>query len=124
MRFFESTSLPELNDIDLLFVMGGPMSVNDEAVLLRLVQEKEFVRGAIRARKAVLGVCLGAQLIASARSRISESTQGDWLVSGAWRAVARQFAFPLPIFSRGLSLARRDLRSTLRSSSLGEMLWL
>lgn len=65
-RFFVSTELPDLNDIDLLVVMGGPMSVNDEAKLPWLVPEKRFIREAIKAGKPVLGICLGAQLIAGA----------------------------------------------------------
>ena len=32
-RFFEAPSLPALDDIDFVVVMGGPMSVNDEAQL-------------------------------------------------------------------------------------------
>ncbi|MBU4262655.1 MAG: gamma-glutamyl-gamma-aminobutyrate hydrolase family protein [Proteobacteria bacterium] len=65
-RFFESAMFPDLNEIDLLVVMGGPMSVNDEAELPWLVQEKRFIRQAIEAGKPVLGICLGAQLIAGA----------------------------------------------------------
>ncbi|RJQ81293.1 MAG: amidotransferase [Desulfobacteraceae bacterium] len=65
-RFFESAVLPDLNEIDLLVVMGGPMSVNDEAELPWLVQEKRFIHQAIEAGRPVLGICLGAQLIASA----------------------------------------------------------
>jgi GMP synthase-like glutamine amidotransferase len=65
-RFFESAELPALDGIDLLIVMGGPMSVNDEAQHPWLAAEKRFVRDAIAAGKAVLGVCLGAQMIASA----------------------------------------------------------
>ena len=65
-RFHESATLPELDHVDLLIVMGGPMSVNDEAEFPWLVQEKRFVRDAIHAGKSVLGVCLGAQLIAAA----------------------------------------------------------
>lgn len=64
--FFESDDLPDINEIDLLVVMGGPMSVNDETQFPWLVKEKEFVRRAIEQGKPVLGVCLGAQLIASA----------------------------------------------------------
>lgn len=64
--FFESDELPDVDGIDLLVVMGGPMSVNDEHRLPWLVKEKEFVRLAIEQGKPVLGVCLGAQLIASA----------------------------------------------------------
>lgn len=65
-RFFESMSLPEVNEVDLLVVMGGPMSVNDEGEFPWLAPEKQFIRDAIQSGKTVLGVCLGAQLIASA----------------------------------------------------------
>lgn len=65
-RFFESAALPEVDGLDLLIIMGGPMSANDEAALPWLVAEKQFIRQAVAAGVAVLGVCLGAQLIASA----------------------------------------------------------
>ena len=65
-RFFESARLPELDGVDFLIAMGGPMSVNDDDELPWLVQEKHFIRRAVEAGKPVLGVCLGAQLIASA----------------------------------------------------------
>jgi len=65
-RFFESAELPEPREIDLLVVMGGPMSVNDEADYLWLAAEKKFIAEAIRAEVPVLGICLGAQLIAAA----------------------------------------------------------
>jgi len=75
---FESARLPHPDEVDLLVVMGGPMSVNDEAEFPWLAQEKRFVRNCIEAGKPVLGVCLGAQLIASAmgarvqRNRVKE----------------------------------------------------
>ncbi len=65
-RFFDAGTLPAVKDIDFLVAMGGPMSVNDETEHPWLVDEKEFVRNAIHAGKPVLGICLGAQLIASA----------------------------------------------------------
>ncbi|MCB1204441.1 MAG: type 1 glutamine amidotransferase [Verrucomicrobiae bacterium] len=65
-RFYESADLPSLEGIDLVIAMGGPMSVNDEASLPWLVAEKAFLRAAIDRGIAVLGICLGAQLIASA----------------------------------------------------------
>lgn len=65
-RFHESPSLPDLGDLDLLIVMGGPMSVNEESLYPWLKDEKNFIAEAIQRGKAVLGVCLGAQLIASA----------------------------------------------------------
>jgi GMP synthase-like glutamine amidotransferase len=42
------------------------MSVNDEDRFPWLAAEKRFIGAAVRAGKPVLGVCLGAQLIASA----------------------------------------------------------
>ncbi len=63
---YRGDPLPELEDFDLLVAMGGPMSVNDETKLSWLVPEKRLVRAAVHAGKSVLGVCLGAQMIASA----------------------------------------------------------
>jgi GMP synthase-like glutamine amidotransferase len=65
-RFFENARLPSLRGLDLIIVMGGPMSVNDEAELPWLRAEKQFIREAVQTGLPVLGVCLGAQLIASA----------------------------------------------------------
>jgi GMP synthase-like glutamine amidotransferase len=65
-RFFESAELPDRQGFDLLVVMGGPMSVNDEGEFSWLVSEKQFIREAIGSGTPVLGICLGAQLIASA----------------------------------------------------------
>ena len=65
-RFFESADLPDVGAIDLLVIMGGPMSVNDEESFPWLIAEKRFVREFIDSGKPVLGICLGAQLIASA----------------------------------------------------------
>jgi len=65
-KFYESTLLPDPNQLDLLIVMGGPMSGNDEEHFPWLRIEKKFIRQAIQSGKAVLGICLGAQLIAGA----------------------------------------------------------
>ena len=64
--FYESPTLPDPKGLDLVIVMGGPMSVNDETELPWLKQEKEFVRQAIWHGLSVVGICLGAQLIAAA----------------------------------------------------------
>jgi len=59
-------TLPSLSDFDMLTVMGGPMSANDEAGLSWLGPEIALVHAAIAADKTVLGICLGAQIIAKA----------------------------------------------------------
>jgi GMP synthase-like glutamine amidotransferase len=65
-RFFESSNLPPLDSIDMIVIMGGPMSVNDEDKLPWLAQEKRFIHSAVVRGIPILGICLGAQLIASA----------------------------------------------------------
>ena len=51
-------------DLDWLIVLGGPMGVHDEHVHPWLADEKQFIRTVIAAGKPVLGICLGAQLLA------------------------------------------------------------
>ncbi len=58
--------LPLLGGFDWLVVMGGPMSVHDEAKYPWLKAEKRFIRQSIATGKIVLGICLGAQLVAEA----------------------------------------------------------
>ena len=65
-HLYAGESLPELYDIDWLIVMGGPMGVNDEHLYPWLADEKIFIEKAITSGKIVLGICLGAQLIAQA----------------------------------------------------------
>lgn len=64
-KFFEKDhELPSVSEIDALIVMGGPMSVNDESEYDWLKEEKAFIKECIATGKKVLGICLGAQLIA------------------------------------------------------------
>jgi GMP synthase-like glutamine amidotransferase len=65
-QFFNSCKLPEPDTVDLLIVMGGPMSVNEEDKFPWLIKEKQFIFDFINSGKPVLGICLGAQLIANA----------------------------------------------------------
>jgi GMP synthase-like glutamine amidotransferase len=63
-KFFQNDSLPKPDDLDMLIIMGGPMSVNDESDYAWLKDEKKFIKQCIEKNKIVLGICLGAQLIA------------------------------------------------------------
>jgi GMP synthase-like glutamine amidotransferase len=49
---------------DWLIVMGGPMGVHDEAEFSWLAAEKRAIEAALKRGAALLGVCLGAQLLA------------------------------------------------------------
>ncbi|MEZ5025613.1 MAG: type 1 glutamine amidotransferase [Chitinophagales bacterium] len=63
-RFYDNEMLPNIEDIDVLIITGGPMSIHDEAEFPWLKAEKQFVKQAIDANKKIIGICLGAQLIA------------------------------------------------------------
>ena len=63
-RLFASEQLPEIETFDWLVVMGGPMGIYDYEDHPWLPEEKQFIKMAIDADKTVLGICLGAQLIA------------------------------------------------------------
>ena len=55
---------PPADAFDLLVVMGGPMSVHEHRDHPWLPREKHFLKTVIAARKPILGICLGAQLLA------------------------------------------------------------
>ena len=65
-RFYQGESLPLYREFEWLIIMGGPMSVTDEHHYPWLKDEKVFIKEMIQRGKKVLGICLGAQLIASA----------------------------------------------------------
>lgn len=82
---FNNSPLPAPADFDLLIIMGGPMSVHDEVEFPWLRAEKELIAAAIREGKKVLGICLGAQLIAEVCGgrvyRAAEKEIGWWPVT-------------------------------------------
>ncbi len=55
---------PEIAEFDGFIIMGGPMGVNDELSWLRT--EQQFIKALIASGKPILGICLGAQLLADA----------------------------------------------------------
>ncbi len=61
---YEGQTPPRLSEFDLLVVLGGPMNVYEDDRYPWLVTEKEFIGQAVWGGKLVLGICLGAQLIA------------------------------------------------------------
>ena len=64
-RMYEpETKFPPLETLDWLIVMGGPMGTYDEVEYPWLIEEKEYIEKAIETGKTVIGICLGAQLIA------------------------------------------------------------
>ncbi|MEM1007241.1 MAG: type 1 glutamine amidotransferase [Pseudomonadota bacterium] len=63
----EGEAIPNLEDYDTLWVMGGPMDVWDVEENPWLIQEKAAIRTWVRdMKKPYLGLCLGHQLLADA----------------------------------------------------------
>lgn len=63
-ELWKEAAFPQTEEYDGLFILGGPMNVYDDKKYSWLAAEKEFIARAISERKSILGVCLGAQLLA------------------------------------------------------------
>jgi GMP synthase-like glutamine amidotransferase len=73
--------LPSLESFDLLVSLGGPMGAYEEEKYPWLVQEKQYLREALAGGKKILGLCLGAQLLA------------DSLGGNAFRHTCKEFGW-------------------------------
>jgi GMP synthase (glutamine-hydrolysing) len=56
----------DLAQVGLLAILGGPIGAEDDERYPFLVQELEIIRSRLASRRPMLGICLGAQLIARA----------------------------------------------------------
>jgi GMP synthase (glutamine-hydrolysing) len=63
-RLYQGETPPSPNDLNWLIIMGGPMNIYEEDTYPWFVHEKRFIEEVIKTGKVVLGICLGAQLIA------------------------------------------------------------
>jgi GMP synthase (glutamine-hydrolysing) len=96
VRGSEGEAVPSsIADVAGLVVMGGPFSIDDVETHPYLATELALIRSAIRAGVPILGVCLGAQLLARAL--------GGGVARGAapeigWLSVQRSLSEPDPLF--------------------------
>lgn len=114
-------SVPMGGKIDGLIVMGGPMGITDDEQYPWLPAEKTFIKEAIDQELPVLGICLGAQLIA------------DVLGSRVWKNEHKEIGF-FPIIGKQLrcGTALRDAwasffpnlgKPNLKSGTAGSKHW-
>ena len=57
-------AFPDTSDFELLIILGGRMGAYEEEDYPWLIDEKAFIKRAIDENKYVLGICLGAQILA------------------------------------------------------------
>jgi GMP synthase-like glutamine amidotransferase len=65
-KVFEDAIFPSTDNFDVLIIMGGVMGVYEEDIYPWMPEEKAFIKRSIEAKKKVLGICLGSQLVAEA----------------------------------------------------------
>ena len=66
VKLYAGDPVPSSLDVDFAVLMGGPMSALEEDKYPFMVEEKQLCRELFAADKPVLGVCLGAQIMANA----------------------------------------------------------
>lgn len=62
----KNEDIPDIEGLDALVMMGGPMSVNEDDIYPYIKEEEKLVRDFIANDKSVFGICLGAQIMAKA----------------------------------------------------------
>ncbi len=65
INLYQNDPLPDMEEVSGLVIMGGSMNVYEEKTYPWLAAEKMFIHQFIKSGKPVLGICLGAQLIAA-----------------------------------------------------------
>ena len=94
-NFDMAFTIPFPTNIDLLIIMGGPMSINDEDKYSWLREEKDYISDMIDKRKKVLGICLGSQLIADAMGeKVYKNTEKEI----GWFDVSKNQSTDSPLF--------------------------
>jgi GMP synthase-like glutamine amidotransferase len=66
VALFRGEAVPPPSSVDALVVMGGPMGADDDDRYPFLREEKRLLKACVDGGRPVLGVCLGAQLLARA----------------------------------------------------------
>ena len=94
LKAFEpKAAWPSGGEFDGLVIMGGPQGVYEQATYPYLKREIALLQQALKARKPVLGVCLGAQLLAAALgAKVMKNDQKEI----GWYPLMREPARPGP----------------------------
>ena len=89
--------LPPLESIDWVIVLGGPMNVYEHRSHPWLREEKRFLEAALESKKTILGICLGAQLVADVLgAKVYQNPEKEigWLPISLCSGIAPDHWFP------------------------------
>lgn len=103
VRLYAGDKIPHEDEIDFAILMGGPMSVLEETKYPYFVREKELCCDMVQLGKPILGICLGAQMIAcafGAAIRKNPEKEIGWFPVTFTGDVAEEIGLPssLPVF--------------------------
>jgi GMP synthase (glutamine-hydrolysing) len=97
VHLYNGEGLPrDTSDLEGLVVMGGPMNVDDVALFPFLIAELQLIEKVLGENKPVIGICLGAQLVAKA---LGSRVYPHWVREVGWypitltRAASSDFLF-------------------------------
>lgn len=62
---YSGQPMPPVDDMDCLILLGAPMGVYEETSYPWITQEKLLLKKAMAQNKKILGICFGAQMLAS-----------------------------------------------------------
>ena len=83
--------LPSLDECKAIISLGGPMNVYEEDKYPFLKDEDEFLRKGIKKEIPILGICLGAQLLAKACGVKIEKAKQAVVADGWKRALIKKY---------------------------------
>ena len=87
---------PPLEETDIIISLGGPMSANDDYPSLR--SEKDYLKEAMDKGISVIGICLGAQLLAVALGGTVEPSGGHQI--GLTKILVTKEGLADPVFNK------------------------
>ncbi|NJK91081.1 MAG: type 1 glutamine amidotransferase [Blastochloris sp.] len=79
-HLYQGESLPDLAEVECLWIMGGPMNIYQDRDYPWLKEERAYLEKALEVGKKMLGFCLGSQLLADALG--ARVHQNAWMEIG------------------------------------------
>lgn len=97
VRAYDQQPFPDLNDVDGVVILGGYMGFDEDSSYRYLVDVKRFMELVLRLDMPLLGICLGAQMLADVLDGNVHHQQGQ--EQGLHRVKLTRYGSSDPLFS-------------------------